>query len=526
MKILLEAAALSLKNRIKSLQTSHLILLIIFALFLATFVSFATWIFLRIFTVLKSTPLFGMELTYKTIYILLMLSAGMLFISSLIIAFNVFFKNLLGLVVLPVKPWKILVVKILETNFYSSGMIFTVLIPMFIAVIKVFKINIFYFITFVANLFMFTASVTSLAIAVLFGLVRIFPYERIRNAFMFMGVVAFSIIYVSFRIIQPEKLTNPDALETVKEYLKILEIPKIYILPSHWLSADIINGLNGRLSIYSIIASMILISVVAAICGRQLQKFFTNILIALSQPFLKINLTGRFVLFKKDVVRFLRTTSEWSQLVLISALVVVYVFSISRVVINTPYLKNITAYANAMLAGFIISALALRFCYTSLSIEGKFSWFIMSIPFKHFKIFFEKSILGMAIVSLSGIAVALTSSIYLNLKGSALLLTLSIMLIFSAFIPLIATFLGFINPVFSDSPHRIQMSPGGIFFLIFSSFYVLVHMSLFAHPMKVAILLDKMTLYPIFTSLLVNGITTGILAYILKMRWARFSIPY
>jgi len=87
----------------------------------------------------------------------------------------------------------------------------------------------------------------------------------------------------------------------------------------------------------------------------------------------------------KDVKTFFRDNTQWSQLFLLVALIVVYLYNfkalpIQRAPMPTFYLQNILSFLNVALAGFVVAAVATRFVFPAVSIEGLSFWLIKSSP--------------------------------------------------------------------------------------------------------------------------------------------------
>ena len=81
---------------------------------------------------------------------------------------------------------------------------------------------------------------------------------------------------------------------------------------------------------------------------------------------------------------FDHTTTQWSQLLLLLALVVVYLYNFSVLPSNftfaTFFLQNLFSFLNLGLAGFVLSAVAVRFVFPSISAEGRAYWIVRSSP--------------------------------------------------------------------------------------------------------------------------------------------------
>src|ERR1700741_844178 len=83
---------------------------------------------------------------------------------------------------------------------------------------------------------------------------------------------------------------------------------------------------------------------------------------------------------RKDLRLFLRDATQWSQLFLLAALVVVYLLNIKNLAIQLPMVRWIVSFINLGLAGFVLAALSVRFLFPSVSIEGRSFWIIRTIP--------------------------------------------------------------------------------------------------------------------------------------------------
>jgi len=87
----------------------------------------------------------------------------------------------------------------------------------------------------------------------------------------------------------------------------------------------------------------------------------------------------------KDLRIFFRDTSQWSQLFLLLALMVVYIYSfrllpLERSPLPTIFLQNLISFLNLGMVGFVTSAVAVRFVFPAVSLEGQAFWIIRSSP--------------------------------------------------------------------------------------------------------------------------------------------------
>ncbi len=89
--------------------------------------------------------------------------------------------------------------------------------------------------------------------------------------------------------------------------------------------------------------------------------------------------------FRKELKTFIRDSSQWSQLFLIGALIVVYLYNfkvlpLDRSPVPVEFIANMIAYANIALTGFLIASLSARFVYPTIGTEGSAIGLIMTSP--------------------------------------------------------------------------------------------------------------------------------------------------
>src|SRR5213075_1515113 len=94
--------------------------------------------------------------------------------------------------------------------------------------------------------------------------------------------------------------------------------------------------------------------------------------------------TTRRELVMKELRLFFRDTTQWSQLILLGVLIVVYVFNIKYLPLRgegvTFFLLNVVPFLNLVLAGFVLASIAARFIFPGVSLEGRTLWLLRSSP--------------------------------------------------------------------------------------------------------------------------------------------------
>src|SRR6059036_1905297 len=87
----------------------------------------------------------------------------------------------------------------------------------------------------------------------------------------------------------------------------------------------------------------------------------------------------------KDIKLFFRDTTQWSQLILLAVLVVVYVFNIKALPLHRGepvgfFYVTLVSFLNLGLSGFVLASIAARFIFPAVSLEGRQMWLLRSSP--------------------------------------------------------------------------------------------------------------------------------------------------
>ena len=86
-------------------------------------------------------------------------------------------------------------------------------------------------------------------------------------------------------------------------------------------------------------------------------------------------------LWEKEVKTFIRSPAQWSQLLVVLAIVVVYVINMREIPLPHSSLKIIVAYLNLGMAAFIVLGLHSRFTFTSIPTERPGVVHVLGSPF-------------------------------------------------------------------------------------------------------------------------------------------------
>src|SRR6185503_12671646 len=130
----------------------------------------------------------------------------------------------------------------------------------------------------------------------------------------------------------------------------------------------------------------------------------------------------------KDLRVFFRDTTQWSQLILLAVLLLVYVFNIRALPLfsgeKVPFsLVTMVVFLNQGLAGFVLAAIAARFIFPTVSLEGRQLWLLRSSPLDHRTLLWSKYWIGA--VPLLVLAVVITFITNTMLKASGFMMIVS-----------------------------------------------------------------------------------------------------
>jgi ABC-2 type transport system permease protein len=316
---------------------------------------------------------------------------------------------------------------------------------------------------------------------------------------LFLTVILGSVGYVAFRFLEPEKLANPDRFYDAMQYIAYLNAPFTKILPSWWFTETLNSILTKKTEI--IIKNSILFLSSGVICLLILtifsEKFYYNIITNIQSVSVKKTQQkkGLFIpkisILTKDIKIFLRDTKQWSQVLLVLALVIVYLFSIYRlpksfVGTNYPafYICNFLALFNIAGSGFILAALALRFVFPQISLEKGALWFFLSIPEQVEKLFVKKFIPSFALMLGIGLTLGIISNFLLKVSSYKIfLLSSSVVLVISFGLVCLAGGFGAIYPKFdAENIAQIETSFGGILYIVCALTYIGLTLSIIFRP--------------------------------------------
>src|SRR5262252_8256634 len=452
----------------------------------------------RVLLYFQSVYDLGPSLAYQLLLIILLTFLSMLLFSNLITALSNFFlaRDLDLLLSTPVSTGSFYYSRVITTILNSSWMVLFFSLPIFAAYGKVFSSGISFYLWVAVVLPLFLIIPASVGVLVTHLLVYCLPAKRIRDILFFTGLFSFMVIYFLFRFAQPERLVQPESFGHFLQFLAAMEAPASPLLPSSWsaevLAAPLFKRSTDQGFFYALLASYALFLplvtswVSGAIYltgwskaqeskqGRWKVEIVESALDWLTRPFPPV----LRALIVKDIKTFLRDSTQWSQLFLLISLIIVYLYNfkvlpLDRSPMPTATLKTVVSFANLALAGFVLSAVAVRFAFPAVSLEGKAFWILQTAPISLRTLLWSKLWLNLIPLLILGELLVFLSNLLLQVPSWMMMLSLATVLLMTFGITAICVGVGALYPKFTfDHAAEIPTSFGGAVCMIVSIAFI------------------------------------------------------
>jgi len=468
--------------------------------FVLGFVALFFWVFIfavifRMLLYFRGTQGIGDLLSAKLLGIALLTFLLILLLSNVITALSTFFlsRDLELLVAAPLDGVRVYGARLTETIVDSSWMVALLAVPLLAAYGVVYGAGPGFYVLAAATLVPFLVLPAVVGSGFTLVLVNLFPARRTRDLLALIGLFAAAGVVVLFRFLRPERLVRPEEFRDLVDFMAALRTPTSPWLPSEWAAGALMSWLNGAFDAFPF---LFLWSTAAAffVAGAWLhQRYFApgfnraqegaerregRRRSRLPERLLSWGGIRTRELVAKEVRTFFRDTQQWSQLILLGVLVVVYVYNIQVLPLYTGervsfFLINVVSFLNLGLAGFVVAAIAARFVFPAMSIEGRMLWLLRSAPTDVRTLFWSKYWVGT--IPLMVVAVSLIVVTNLILEVSPFIFVLSTVTIVATTFAITAMALGFgaLYPNYeTENVAEIPTSFGGLLFMMAAVSYL------------------------------------------------------
>jgi len=414
--------------------------------------------------------------------LIFLISYSMIFMSSMINGLSCFFlsKKLPFLYTLPIPRTRILIVQFLENWATSCYLILMFLFSFLLAYASSFDLSWRQGISFVVLLLLFTFSPVALGSAAVVSLIRFFPVRRIHQLVTLIACMFLGALMISIRMMKPEMLLNPTNTDDFVRLMKDLTIPSMSYMPSTWTSKAAVYGRFPEF-LYLFLFSGATLLILGIVLNAVYEKAFVFSQESRSlrgRPASKRSTRERashptFALIRKDLRLFLRDATQWSQLLLLAALVVVYLLNIKNLAIQLPMVRWVVSFINLGLAGFVLSALSVRFLFPSVSMEGRSFWIVRTLPISFRRLLWCKYLIFFPPFLFFAQVLVFFSNKILQVPDFFLYLSIANILMISFALTGLGIGIGALLPNFkTDNPSQIAIGPGGVLYMFISFIYL------------------------------------------------------
>jgi len=450
----------------------------------------------------------GPGLAYQLLLIILLTFLSMLLFSNLVASLSTFFlaRDLELLHAAPLSRDGFFYARLIHTTINSSWMVLFFSLPIFAAYGTVFGGGLVLYLWIALILPLFLVIPAAISILLTHLLVYFLPAKRIRDILFFIGLFTFIVMYFLFRMSQPERLVQPESFGNFMQFLRAMETPSSPFLPSSW-SAEILAGTlfdrdTEQGFFFALLASYALFLPLATswACGavyfdgwskaqesrqgRRKLVWFDRVLGRITWFFP----APTRAIIVKDIKTFLRDTTQWSQLFLLLALIVVYLYNfkvlpLDRSPMPAGSIRTVVSFANLALAGFVLSAVAVRFAFPAISLEGKAFWILQSSPVSLRALLWSKfGLISVPLLVLGALLVFL-SNVLLQVPPWMMALSLITVCLMTFGIAAIGVGFGALYPNFNfDNAAEIPTSFGGAVSMIVSIAFIALVVMVEAWP--------------------------------------------
>ena len=448
----------------------------------------------------------GPLLAGKLLGLVLLSFLAILLLSNIITALSSFFlaKDLDLLASSPVDWLDLYLAKLGETMVHSSWMVALMAVPIFAAYGVVYDGGWLFapYVIFVFFPLMVIPAVIGSAVTL--TLVNVFPAKRTRDVLSIITIVAAGVLVLLFRIIRPEQLARPEGFNSLLDYITLLRTPTSPLLPSEWATTSFMGFLVGPFDIlpifmlWSTAASLV---VLGALLHRALyatgftkaqegaERFVKGwVWRAMLDPLFKPLAVAKREFIIKDLKLFFRDTTQWSQLILLGVLMVIYLFNIRALPLFRGEqvafrLVSVISFLNLGLAGFVLASIAARFIFPSISLEGRQMWLLRSSPLDLRALLWSKYWIGTVPLLVIALVITVFTNIILHATPFMMTLSVTTMILLTFAISALALGFGTLYPQFeTENAAQIPTSFGGLVFMMTTIVLVAAVIMLLAMP--------------------------------------------
>jgi len=431
----------------------------------------------------------GNLIAAKVLGIILLAFLSILLLSNIITALSTFFlaKDLDLLVAAPITQSRLYAAKLVETVVHSSWMVALLALPIFTAYGIVYGGGFLFPVVALGAFVPYLILPGVVGTAFTLILVNIFPARRTRELLGLVATGAVVVVLMILRFLRPERLAQPEGFKNLVDYLAVLRTPTSPWLPSEWTASIIMNWLLRVADPWPIV-KLWLAAPLAVFLGAMLHRRLYHLGFSKAQEGAERKLRRvirgpvagilssvspskrEFIL--KDLRLFFRDNTQWSQLILLAVLLLVYLFNIKSLPLHSgeqvPFrLITMISFLNLGLAGFVLAAVAARFVFPGISLEGRQMWLLRSSPLDPSAMLWSKYWIGTVPLLVLALMITVFTNWLLHASTFMMAVAVGTIVLYTLAASALALSFGAIYPQFgSENAAQIPTSFGGLVYMM------------------------------------------------------------
>lgn len=453
----------------------------------------------RILRHFKGAEGIGDVLAVKLLSLIFLAFLSILLLSNIITALTSFFlsRDLELLAAAPVDKAHVYGARLLETMLQSSWMVVLVLLPVLTAYGIVYDASWAYLATAFVTVtcYLVLPAVAGAALTLL--LVNIFPARRARDLLALLALFGAAGLVVLFRLLRPEQIVRPEGFRNLVDFIAVLETPGSVWLPSEWAARAILSTVHiphlggdrfPLLLLASTSAAFVVLGCILHVRmyadgfsraqeGAERKDSAVRRAPIIERVFPMLPVATRS-LVAKDIRTFFRDTTQWSQLILLAVLLIIYIYNIKVLPLWTGedvgfFLINVVSFLNLGLAGFVLAAISARFLFPAVSLEGRTLWLLKSSPLDLRALLWSKYWVGVTPLLILAVGLTVGTNVILRVGSFMMILSIASITVMTFAIGALALGFGALFPRFeTDNAADISTGFGGLLFMMTAVAYL------------------------------------------------------
>ena len=425
--------------------------------------------------------------------------------SGIVTALSTFFlsEDLRLLLTAPIAARRLFYARFVRTIGQSSWMVMVFLAPVLMGVGLARCAPISFYLTAILTIVPFVVIPVAVGTACTLLLVNVFPARRARDLLMLMGLLFAASLVILLRVIRPEQLLRVESLPDITGFFGTLQSPVTPMLPSFWAGELLFASLKGSWDVVHA-GALWTTALAFSIALRTADERWHFAGYSRSQEAPKTRFTQlrgldvvarvlplspvRRHLLVKDLKIFMRDVGQWSQLLLLLALMLIYLYNfrvldLQRIPYMSGFIKNVYAFVNLGMAGFVMATVAVRFVFPAVSAEGAAFWIIRTSPISLSDFLWSKFWTGLLPVLILTECLTIAANELLGVDPFLKVVAAGAIVLLSFALVGLATGLGARYPRFTaDNPSQVAGSYGGVAFMILAVLLIIVTIVLLGWP--------------------------------------------